>query len=209
MENFRLLHLLRVPGRSPPLPGFHSPSHAGVGGGGPEASAMVAVASSHRPAPSRPPGPATVAGQSRRPPACLCPGEPRGSVRNASPAVGPGEGMVVRDSLDGANGSRVPAATTAPGQQTGSRPSHPPRALDAAQEGSEGDNSGRGCQTTRCQGILPTRGWQHQTGLAVRCCRKDRSWGGCFATPCPSRDSSPVGPHYPRKASFRVPCAAQ
>lgn len=50
--------------------------------------------------------------------------------------------MVVRDSLDGANGSRVPAATTAPGQQTGSRPSHPPRALDAAQEGSEGDNSG-------------------------------------------------------------------
>lgn len=133
MENFRLLHLLRVPRRSPPLPGFHSPSHAGVGGGGAEASAVVAVAASRRPAPSRPPGPATVAGQSHRPPACLCPGEPRGSVS---------AGMVVRDSLDGASRSRVAAATTAPGRQRGSRPSHPPRALDAAEEGSEGDNSG-------------------------------------------------------------------
>lgn len=86
--------------------------------------------------------------------------------------------MVVRDSrsLEAVNCSRVPAAATALAQQTGSRPLHPPRALNAAEEGSEGNNAGG--QAARWQGILHTRGWQPQPGVGVHCCREDRSWGG-------------------------------
>lgn len=84
--------------------------------------------------------------------------------------------MVMRDSrsLEGVNCSRVPAAAPAPAQQTGSRPSHPPRAVDGAEEGSEGDNG----QATRWQGILHTRGWQPQPGVGVHWCREDMSRGG-------------------------------
>lgn len=145
--------------------------------------------------------PATVAGQSHRPPpsqpwGASCPRQSRGHCNGSRSGDG-GEGFAVPRRCELLS---CPCGRHCPGIADRQPPLAPSTGSRCCRR-REGGRWHRGGQTTRWQGIVRTRGWQHQAGVGVRCCRKGRNWGRCFATPCPSRDSSQMGPCYPRQAS--------